>query len=242
MKQNTAFQLLFKRYPAFSLIEIAIALVIIGIMIGGVLKGQDLLHNARLSALISQINQYRLSTVTFVDRYGALPGDFDKASTLIDSSLSNGNNNGIIQGPGAANPSSGSNYQATSFWAHLAAADMIPDPGTKQQTATVGPNQGFPSTKLGGGITVCHNPAPGLEGHWYVIGQHVGSKTNGGLFTPKDALAIMQKLDTPDPLSGSIQVRNGVASGSKNSDHQCLKDNKLNMSLTSSSCVLYVKF
>ena len=226
------------QHPAFSLVEIAVVLVIVGLLIGAVLKGQDLLHNARLNTIITQINQYRLATTTFLDRYSALPGDYDMASKHIASHLKDGNSNGIIQGPGAASYTSGENHQATSFWAHLAAADLIPDPGTKEQSGSISPNHGFPATKLGGGFTVSHAPEKTMDGHWFIIGRQTGQNTKGGLFTPKDALAIMQKIDTPDPFSGSVQVRNGIGSGQSEG---CLKAKTLNIENNQPACVLYIK-
>lgn len=68
----------------FSLIELAIALIIMGFLIGGVLKGRELIESARLKRIVSQLTEYQLATRTFIDRYDALPGDFEKASTLLD--------------------------------------------------------------------------------------------------------------------------------------------------------------
>ena len=104
-----------KTLQAFSLVELAIALVIIGLLIGAVLKGQELLASARLKTVITQLNQYRLATNTFMDRYGALPGDYDKASSYIKEGLKNGNNNGVIEGLGLSAGGGGFNHEATSF-------------------------------------------------------------------------------------------------------------------------------
>ena len=71
----------------FSLVEMAVALVITGILFAGVLKGTELIESARLNRLVAQIQQYRIATTSFWERYGALPGDFSKASTMIDRHL-----------------------------------------------------------------------------------------------------------------------------------------------------------
>lgn len=84
----------------FSLVELAIALMIIGLIVGGILKGQELLESARLKSVLTQVNEYRVAVTTFMDRYDALPGDFDQAAELIQDGLLDGNNNGIIEGPG----------------------------------------------------------------------------------------------------------------------------------------------
>lgn len=226
-----------KKLRAFSLIEISIALVIIGLLVGAVLKGQDLLTSARLKTIMTQIQNYRLATHTFMDRYGALPGDFHKASSQIHASLKDGNNDGVIQGNGLSAESNGHGHEALSFWSHLAAAELISDikPGAEGLHA-------IPSTKMGGHVTVAHNPLPDLQGHWFIIGAAHGSKIDGALFTPQDALAIAKKMDTDDPHSGTVQIRNGAqATGEIQST--CLKSNgQLNIDHKKPACVLYVKF
>lgn len=215
-----------KRYDGFSLVELAIVLVIIGLLVGAVLKGQELLESARLKTIMTQLNQYRLATNTFVDRYGALPGDFDKASSYIKTGLKNGNNNGRIEGFGLSGSGGTSNHEALSFWEHLAAAELIP-------------NASPPSTKLGGIITIAHAPSEGMQGHWFVIGNPNGSKNDGALLTPLQCLSIAKKLDTEDPFSGNVQMRNAAQKGG---DTQCLKANKiLNTAIKNPACVLYVK-
>jgi len=142
-----------KRLKAFSLVELAISLVIIGLLIGGILKGQELLESARLKTIMTQLNQYRLAANTFVDRYGALPGDYDKASSYLKAGLKNGNNNGMIEGFGLSASGGASGHEALSFWEHLAAAELLP-------------NSTPPSTKLGGLVTVAYAPLDGMQGHW----------------------------------------------------------------------------
>ena len=215
-----------QRLQAFSLVELAIALVIIGLLIGGVLKGQELLESARLKTIITQLNQHRLATNTFVDRYGSLPGDYDKASSYLKTGLKNGDNNGIIEGFGLSSTGGAAAHEALSFWEHLAAAELLPSSTP-------------PSTKLGGVITIAYAPLEGTQGHWFIIGNANGSKNDGALLTPLQCLSIAKKLDTEDPFSGNVQIRNGVQKGKGG---QCLKDNKiLNTATKDPACVLYVK-
>ncbi len=68
----------------FTLIEIAIVLVIIGLLLGGVLKGQELITGARVRNLISQQDGIKAAFFGFQDRYRALPGDYAAASTNIN--------------------------------------------------------------------------------------------------------------------------------------------------------------
>lgn len=60
---------------AFTLIELSIVLVIIGLIVGGVPVGQDLIRAAAVRAQISQIEKYNRTVNTFLGKYGALPGD-----------------------------------------------------------------------------------------------------------------------------------------------------------------------
>lgn len=59
----------------YSLIELSVVLVIIGLIVGGVTKGRTLVENARLKALVTQIQTYRMAHELFVERYGALKED-----------------------------------------------------------------------------------------------------------------------------------------------------------------------
>ena len=67
----------------FTLIEIAIVLVIIGLLLGGVLKGQELITGARVRNLISQQDGIKAAFFGFQDRFRALPGDYAAATTNI---------------------------------------------------------------------------------------------------------------------------------------------------------------
>lgn len=67
----------------FTLVELAIVMTIIGLLIGGILKGQELMENARTTATINQIRAYESAGTTFRDTFGGLPGDLPNAATRI---------------------------------------------------------------------------------------------------------------------------------------------------------------
>src|ERR687890_662978 len=96
------------RQRGFTLIEIAIVLVIIGLLLGGVLKGQELITGARVRNLIQQQDGVKAAYFGFLDRYRALPGDYSAAATVgavtgnIAGTTANGNANGQIQGGATA--------------------------------------------------------------------------------------------------------------------------------------------
>src|SRR5262245_44182681 len=107
----------------FTLIEIAIVLVIIGLLLGGVLKGQELITAARVRNLISQQDGVKAAYFGFLDRFRALPGDYSQAATTINCTpaCTNGNNNGRIEtaaGGGAID-------EHIAVWEHLSKAGFI---------------------------------------------------------------------------------------------------------------------
>ena len=159
----------------YNLVELAIVLVVIGLIAGGTMKGLELIENAKVKAISTQINDYRLAATLFMDRYGALPGDYDQASKAIHADLRDGNNSGFLEGDGLDYAASGTAHKAASFWQHLAAAKMIQDPGhPENQRMTFG--KGAPTTKIGGGITIENNPksCPECEGLWFIVGKENG--------------------------------------------------------------------
>ena len=90
----------YKRSQGFTLIEIAIVLVIIGLLLGGILKGQELITSARVRGLISQQDGIKAAFYGFQDRYRSLPGDYSAASTNIQMTTTgaNANGNGVMLG------------------------------------------------------------------------------------------------------------------------------------------------
>ena len=77
-----------KHIQAFTLVELSVVLVIIGILAGGIIAGQELMHNAVIRAEISDIDKYNNAMSTFYSKYGGLPGDLNVARA-IEFHLSN---------------------------------------------------------------------------------------------------------------------------------------------------------
>jgi prepilin-type N-terminal cleavage/methylation domain-containing protein len=67
----------------FTLVELAIVMTIIGLLIGGILKGQELMMNARITATVAQVKSYSAAVTTFKDMYQATPGDMLNAGTRL---------------------------------------------------------------------------------------------------------------------------------------------------------------
>ena len=120
---------------AFTLVELSIVLVIIGLIVGGVLTGRDLIRAAELRSTTAQLQQIITGVMTFKLKYNALPGDmpdatqiwgseavcpYTPANTVPHTVTCNGNGDGVIGGYGTA-----SNPEEMRFWQHLANADLI---------------------------------------------------------------------------------------------------------------------
>ena len=68
------------RNSGFTLIEIAIVLVIIGLILGGVLKGQEMITNAKIKRVVNDFDGVAAAVFSYQDRYAALPGDDNRAN------------------------------------------------------------------------------------------------------------------------------------------------------------------
>ncbi len=90
------------REQGFSLLELAIALVIIGFLIGAVIQGQKLVYNARIQRIASDMRDCAKAFVLYYDRHGMYPGDEDDPAFPSGDALE-GNHNGLIDPAEAGN-------------------------------------------------------------------------------------------------------------------------------------------
>lgn len=117
----------------FTLVELAIVLVIIGLIVGGVLVGQDLIAAAQVNSTVSQIQKYNTAVGAFRLKYGALPGDMSASVaaqfgfTARVNADGQGNNDGILKGwSGASGRGSfESGGETVLFWVDLTAANGL---------------------------------------------------------------------------------------------------------------------
>ena len=80
----------------FTLVEIAIVMVIIGLLIGGVLKGQAMIQNAKVKRVIKQADEFRAVVMAFYDKYGVFPGDENNANIPPGDTV-NGDGDGLME-------------------------------------------------------------------------------------------------------------------------------------------------
>lgn len=160
----------------FTLVELAIVMTIIGLLIGGILKGQELMENARVTATISQVKSYEAAVTTFRDSYAAIPGDMVAADERVPGctvaacqhTSTNGGGNGIVGidgwaadwAPQVTTALDGGQIdeegETQMFWTHLLLADLISGI-TNAPLRTGGQlawGESHPAAKIGGGYVV----------------------------------------------------------------------------------------
>ena len=146
----------------FTLVELAIVMTIIGLLIGGILKGQELMENARVTATIAQVRAYEAATTTFKDAYNGTPGDMLNAelrlpgctAVLCDATTAGTNGDSFV----GANDDLGTitnitarTDEAVMFWAHLSHAGLI---GGVTDSGAFAWGEALPAAKIGGGFHV----------------------------------------------------------------------------------------
>lgn len=190
------------RQRGFTLVEIAIVLVVVGLILGGVFKGQALIDSARVRALANELAGLRTAWYGFEDRYRAVPGDFTRAGTQIDSAARPGNGNGRIDDGG----------ERAGVWQQLALAGFIGGDFDGRGAAT-----GSASDVDCAAGTCPKNPFNGF--YKFSFGAQAGESDGMAheLFTgnriPVNILAELdRKLDDGQPLRGRFRVHRAFAS------------------------------
>lgn len=217
----------------FSLVELSIVLVILGLLTGGILAGQSLIKAAELRSVSTEFGRYVTAAQTFRDKYFALPGDFNSATKFwgyqggagcvtnsgvvaAAGGTCDGNGNAMVDA-GAAASQSGEIFQ---FWSHLARAGMIE--GTYsglagsggQLDATLATN--VPASKLaqaGWGVRTVPgitDGGPGTDftasyGTYFLFGAKAASSyVWNPIMRPEDQWNIDTKMDDGKPATGKM--------------------------------------
>src|SRR5262247_2138667 len=98
----------------FTLVEIAIVLVIIGLLLGGILKGQEMINQAKIKNVVADFSGISAAYYGYQDRYRAIPGD-DSGAAGRWAGATAGNGNGVVAG---AYNSSTNNDESRLWWDH----------------------------------------------------------------------------------------------------------------------------
>jgi prepilin-type N-terminal cleavage/methylation domain-containing protein len=188
-----------RRQGGFTLVEIAIVLVIIGLLLGGVLKGQELIENSKVKSVINDFNGIKAAYYAYQDRYKRLPGDDGPVATITArggswTGMAAGDNNGVIAVT-AAQTFTGAGENDL-FFRHLRAAGLI---------------TGNPADA--GATALPRNPYGGLIGitNAAVLGYAQATlQVCAGSIPGKAAAAIDNQLDDGLPNSGSVRAIQGA--------------------------------
>ena len=247
----------------FTLVELAIVLVIIGLVIGGVVVGQDLVRGGQLRALTSEHQQFITAIQGFRSKYSGYPGDIknatgiwgDDATYCADATITNGNP-GTCNGDGDAiidNPSAlsttGESYQ---FFKQLQLAGLIGGSftgvaGSAGATDSV-INSNVPASRFSGAGWSAGNAANFAGdtsayavdyGNYLVIGgKTTSSLMHAALFTPPQAYDLDSKVDDGKPGTGTVIARywnSACANGSSNADY----NSSYRLTDNTAQCALY---
>ena len=116
----------------FTLVEIAIVLVIIGLLLGGILKGQELINSAKVKNLITDMRNIQTQIYGYQDRFKQLPGDDARVATNLagppPATAGTGGTPGNGQIEGAMFPAAASTEESAVFWQHLRMANLAAGP------------------------------------------------------------------------------------------------------------------
>lgn len=221
-----------KTQSGFSLVELSIVLVILGLLTGGILGGQALIRAAELRAVPTEYARYNAALQAFRDKYFAYPGDMGNATrfwgrmngnadcvTTSSAAVSaagacDGNADGGVFPAAAAGQAS----EQTQFWRHMALAGLIEGTFTglagPLDIQECQPGIACPRSKLanaGWGIQSPYNyPGDGVAYAMdYGTALIFGSYTSGGLpyfpvLKPEEAWNIDSKMDDGRPARGKV--------------------------------------
>ena len=195
-----------QKQSGFTLIEIAIVLVIIGLLLGGVLKGQELINSAKVKNLASDFKNIPLYIYGYQDKYRSLPGD-DKSVTshasasAVLATTGGTVGNGIIEGKWDTTTNTDETFL---FWQHVRMAGLAP--GATDITAA----EYLPTNSVGGALGITNStttdaPITGMRGSYIVCSNAIAGKFAKQLDTT---------LDDGNTATGSVQVTaEGTSSG-----------------------------
>jgi prepilin-type N-terminal cleavage/methylation domain-containing protein len=193
------------RQAGFTLVEIAIVLVIIGLLLVGVLQGQEMIENTKVKTLVSDMKSIQAAYNGYIDRYKALPGD-EPATTMNNrgwagtggaAAGATAPNGQLVVLPGAATFALVTATEHEGFWRALRASGLL----TGDATATAA--AAHPKHSMGGVMGIASNPGVAVPTVLGLPGVFVCA--NG--LTTKQAAAIDVLVDGPLPAS---QIGNNI--------------------------------
>lgn len=195
-----------RAFAGFTLIELSIALVVIGLLIGTVLVAANILQSARVTSAVNAMRGFQAAVSTYNENYGVLPGDDRQAVARFSANgvTNNGGGNGVI---GVNSPltrtfdtnvalSDGDGApESLLVWSHMRAAGLVKGQGS----------QATPPGNPFGGVYGIQNGAFTTNG--FTLGANVLCASN----VPGSAARVLdQRLDDGDALAGNVRAGTSV--------------------------------
>lgn len=180
------------RQSGFTLVEIAIVLVIIGLLLGGVLKGQELINSAKVKNIATDFRNIPLFVYGYQDKFKALPGDHEATrlaaaiptATPASTPAGGVRGNGVIEG---AWNSTAVTDESVLFWQHVRLAGLAAGPTAAPTTATI---EAFRPANADGGIigitSGVNTPITAMGGTYIVCSEGILGKYAKQLDTTLD--------------------------------------------------------
>jgi prepilin-type N-terminal cleavage/methylation domain-containing protein len=197
-----------KSQKGFTLVEIAIVLVIIGLLLGGILKGQEMITQAKIKNVIADITGVSAAMYGYQDRYRALPGDDPNASVrwtappALPGPVVGVTGNGVI---GGAYNSATATDESRLFWDHLRRAGFISGNGNEQPFNAVSGRTGVQTGDgAGGAIGVLGVANPPNTQHFNGL---ILCTAN---LPDKIAVSIDAQMDDGNGQAGSVRAMAGA--------------------------------
>ena len=211
-----------KTQSGFTLVEIAIVLVIIGLLLGGVLKGQELINSAKAKAAVNDFRNTLTMITAYQDRFRALPGDDPAPGAHLGENVAatakNGTKgNGRIEGEWN---STSADDESVVMWQHLRLANLATGDVSKPGTNI---SAWVPTNSDGGRIGVSASKPSALgqnvRGPQYICQANI----NGRI-----AQQIDSTMDDGKPDAGSVGAfEDGATGGSAASPVTVYDDSKM---------------
>lgn len=197
------------RESGFTLVELSIVLVIIGLIVSGVFVGQDLIESARARSAITQIEQTDTSVNIFIDKYGQLPGDLANAASLVPGCANcfSGNEDGRIYGNGSI---WADDDEIGSEWAMLTGAGLTDGSydGNDAAASDLGgfvANTDAPGTKFNSGVMKMAFSTDNTGSANYIL-YGIDSVADVEALTPDQAFNLDNKMDDGAPNLGRVRA------------------------------------
>ena len=187
-----------QKQKGFTLVEIAIVLVIIGLLLGGVLKGQELIENTKIKSVKSDADNMVTAINGYQDRFRAIPGDDANADTNVTGTVATAAGgsvvgNGLIEGQ--YDPAAVTNETAVIF-EHLRLAGFISGNDVTQPTSAFGGILGVSSAAAGmTGLIICQTGLTEEQMQLVDIRYDDGSTLTGTIRGATDAAGTATAVD-----------------------------------------------